>query len=333
VLGRGGIAGIIVALIACGTIIVSGLDLGKRGTNALFSDRVVSTSNVFVVGRWLTMTPTPTATPTTVPPIAAKVKITPKSLEKKSKGSSITALVELPSGYDASQIDVGTVLLCLASDPLEPCAGGATADGKPKVGDADQDGIPDLKITFERSQVIGLVDDITAPAEVVFAVSGEAKNGTFTFMGVDTVKLVDPESSTPVPTGTAAAGVTATTTATLTPTVVPSVSPMPTQISTPAGSATAMPTRFPPTESPTATSTETPVATAIAAETPTPLPTLMPSSTPTPNVIRTPTSALTETPTPSPTETPTLLLTAAATSTPSATPIPKNSPRPTDTTR
>lgn len=274
-------------------------------------------------GTWGTSTPTP------ILPLAATVSITPGSLEKKSKGSPVTAFVELPNGYDVSQIDTATVLLCLAPDPLKPCPSGVPADGKPEVG-AHRHGAPDLRVTFERSEVIRLVADITAPAEVTFAVSGSAGNGTFTFVGADTVRLVDPESPTPSPTGTptstATATVTATPTATPTSTPVSTASPTPTQSSTPVGSPTPNPTPSV-TETPTATPTETPLATAAPTETPTPTPTDTPSPTPTPTWTHTPTPAPTDTPTPVPTDTPTP--TPTETPTPLPTPTPTFTPTPT----
>lgn len=291
-----------------------------------YSTRSVSVR--FAASTWATATPTP------IPPLAATVNITPKSLEKKSKGSPVTAFVELPGGYDVSQIDIATVLLCLAPDPLESCPSGAPADGKPKVGDADRDGVPDLKVTFERSEAIGLVTHIPAPAEVTFAVSGAARTGAFTFVGVDTVRLVDPESPTPSPTGTLTSTPTATETATPTatpsPTPVSSVSPTPTQSSTPVGSPT--PTSTPSTtETPSATPTETPAGTPSPVGTPsaTPTPSETPTSVVTPTETPAPTWTPTGTPTPTATDTPSPTLTPTATHTP--TPVPTETPTPTPT--
>lgn len=319
------VAGVFVA----GAFLMVGLSTDST-TAYLHSSRTISAS--FQAGIWVT------PTPTTSPPLAAAVNITPRSLEKKSKGSSVTAFVELPNGYDVSQIDTATVLLCLAPDPLKPCPSGVPADGKPEVG-AHRHGAPDLRVTFERSEVIRLVADITAPAEVTFAVSGSAGNGAFTFVGADTVRLVDPESPTPSPTGTptitATATVTATPTATPTPTPVSSVSPTPTQSSTPVGSPTPTPTA-PVTETPSATPTETPAGTPTPTDTPTPTATDTPSpaSTPTATHTSTPaptdTPAPTETPTPLPTPTPTPTPTSTMTVSPTPTPIP--SPNPTKTT-
>ena len=127
-----------------------------------------------------------------IPPISAEVDIKPESLQKKSAGQPVIAFIELPPQYDVTDIDVGTVRLCLGTVPCD--AGGVTPDGapgaKPKVGDHDGDGIADLKISFGRCEVIALVSDIRTPATVTFTVSG--KVGNYIFAGSDTVRLVGP---------------------------------------------------------------------------------------------------------------------------------------------
>jgi len=60
--------------------------------------------------------------------------------------------------------------------------------GRPKVGDVDGDGVRDLKVAFDRSTVLGLVDQLVPPADVAFAISGLVGAGHF--VGVDVVRLV-----------------------------------------------------------------------------------------------------------------------------------------------
>jgi len=126
--------------------------------------------------------------PVTPPsPVVATVDIKPESLQKRSQGASVVAFIELPTGFDVAQIALATVRVCLGTDP---CGTGGVPATNPKVGDADADGIPDLKVQFDRALVIALVANIPAPAVVTFTVSGFV--GASIFVGSDTVRLVDP---------------------------------------------------------------------------------------------------------------------------------------------
>jgi hypothetical protein len=120
-------------------------------------------------------------------PILATVDIKPESLQKRSQGPSMLAFIELPTGFDVAEIAITTVRICLATDP---CGNGGVPATNPKVGVADGDGVPDLKVQFDRASVIALVARIPAPAVVTFTVSGFV--GGSTFVGKDTVRFVDP---------------------------------------------------------------------------------------------------------------------------------------------
>ena len=240
-----------------------------NGTHAFFSDTETSAGNVFTAGRWATATPVP---------LPATIDIKPDSLQKRSQGQSVTAFIELPSGYSVEDIDVDTVRLCYEKE------GCVTRDGapgaKPKIGDYDTDGIADLKVTFDRAAVIALVKEVTPPATVEFTVSGTIPEGV-TFEGKDTVNLVDPEPTpTPEPTQT----------------VVPTPEPTETVEPTPTEE---------PTQTPTDTPTLEPTATPLPTETPTPTSTPEPTATPTETPTATPTETPTPTATPTPSDTPT----------------------------
>lgn len=154
--------------------------------------------------------------PVTPPsPIVATVDIKPESLQKRSHGASVLAFIELPSGFDVEDIAVATVRVCLGTDP---CGTGGVPATNPKVGDTDADGIPDLKVQFDRASVIALVANIPAPAVVTFTVSGFVGGSAFT--GSDTVRVVDP-------TPESASG---------SPPPEPTVTPSPTQSTTPSPS-------------------------------------------------------------------------------------------------
>lgn len=272
--------------------------------------------------------PSPTAAPTPIP-VAATVDLKPESLGKKSKGQSVTVFIELPSGHDVAKIDVSSLRLCLGESL---CGGsGVPADGKPKVGDADDDGVPDLKVTFDRADVIALVADVPAPATVTFAVTGVVAQPDRTFVGTDTVRLVDPDPA-PAATGTPTAVPTATPAETPTPTATPANATM--QTSIPTGTPT-------PAGIPTATTAATPTIAAVdtpaptAAPTGTPTPTSPPTGTPTagpasPTATPAATPAATATPPPA-TATPTETVPPTATATPVPSATPTWTPSPTAT--
>ena len=79
--------------------------------------------------------------------LEAHVTLTPPVLNVRSRAPWLTAYVELPVGYDPASIDVATVRL----------GGTAIPVSKPnEIGDANQNGIPDLMLKFERSAFPGL---------------------------------------------------------------------------------------------------------------------------------------------------------------------------------
>lgn len=82
--------------------------------------------------------------------IPADVGLSPKTLNLESRGRWVTAYVELPGGYEPEYIDVSTVSL-----------NGVPAENDPKYGfvrnpslrDRDGDGLSELMVKFDRSEV------------------------------------------------------------------------------------------------------------------------------------------------------------------------------------
>jgi len=120
-----------------------------------------------------------------IPLIPAEVDIKPESLCKNSAGQSVTAFIELTPGYNVADIDITTVRLCLGTAP----GGGGIA---PNVANPMIVG-HGLKITFGRTEVLSLVEDVHPPATVTFTIYGNV--GGYIFAGSDTVRLVGPEGS------------------------------------------------------------------------------------------------------------------------------------------
>jgi hypothetical protein len=113
--------------------------------------------------------------------IPATIDIDPDTLNLNSKGNWITAYIELPEGYDVSEIDVSTIKL---NNKIE-------AELKPtEIGDYDEDNIPDMMVKFDRKAVHGIL----VPAdEVQLTVTGKVAG--VDFEGSDTIRVIDKEKN------------------------------------------------------------------------------------------------------------------------------------------
>ena len=95
----------------------------------------------------------------------------------KSKGKVITVYIELPEGYDVSDIDINSVTLNSTVSAFEfPY----------EIEDYDQDGIPDLMLKFDRQAFIESLDSDHGAAEIT--VEGQLHTG-IRFEGIDIVKF------------------------------------------------------------------------------------------------------------------------------------------------
>jgi hypothetical protein len=122
-----------------------------------------------------------------LPIVAASVEIRPETLARHDQGPRVSVLIEAPDGaFDVRTIVPESIRLCL-DGPL--CDTGA-AGARPRVGDADHDGIRDLTVAFSRSDVLALVADLPAPADITVVVSAVLRNGK-ALSGTDVVRVVD----------------------------------------------------------------------------------------------------------------------------------------------
>lgn len=106
----------------------------------------------------------------------------PDTLNLKSKGEFVTAYIELPAGFDVSQIDVSSIML----NNLVPALVKPTG-----IGDYDKDGTPDLMVKFKRD----MVQSVLSPAEgVSIVISGQVfhHGSYFDFEGKDTIEVINP---------------------------------------------------------------------------------------------------------------------------------------------
>ncbi|NIO37116.1 hypothetical protein GTO27_05370, partial [Candidatus Bathyarchaeota archaeon] len=111
--------------------------------------------------------------------VDATVDIYPDTLNTWSLfGRFITAYIELPEGYNVDNIDVSTVRL---NDEVQ-------AKSHPtKIGDYDKDGIPDLMVKFDRTDV---VRSILRKGENTVVVTGLFTGKSF--QGSETINVFSP---------------------------------------------------------------------------------------------------------------------------------------------
>jgi hypothetical protein len=102
--------------------------------------------------------------------------INPKTLNLKSRGRVVTTFVELPTSFDPSAIEVGSLRL----EGAIPVAVPPT----PKPGDGDEDGTPDLMAKFSRQALIAWLCEIDRDkGTVVLRVTGTVAGEPFEARG------------------------------------------------------------------------------------------------------------------------------------------------------
>ena len=116
------------------------------------------------------------------PVISVTIDIDPDTLNLKSKGKWITCYIELPEGYDASDIDVSTVML----------NGEVPAELHPtEIGDYDSDGIPDLMVKFNRAILTSHIYHTLGirHENVTLTITGQLTDGAM-FEGSETIEVL-----------------------------------------------------------------------------------------------------------------------------------------------
>jgi len=115
--------------------------------------------------------------------IPVRVRITPRTLNLKSKGKFITCRIDFPKGFSARAVNLSTVNL--VSDDSEPVAGLPKPVSVHKVG---RSGVTELMLKFPRADV----EAILSPAPwVELTISGTLNDGT-PFSGDDAIRVIKP---------------------------------------------------------------------------------------------------------------------------------------------
>jgi len=112
--------------------------------------------------------------------IPAQIDIDPDTLNLRSKGKYITTYIELPDGYNPTDIDVSSVMLNLSiSAELEVT----------EVEDYDGDGVVELMVKFDRSLLIEyVISSGTTDTSITLIITGRLEDGT-PFVGKGIVKI------------------------------------------------------------------------------------------------------------------------------------------------
>jgi len=114
--------------------------------------------------------------------VTATIDVDPNTLNLKSKGKWITCYIELPEGYNVSDIKRSSILLN-DTIPVDPFWVNKTLESV--IGDYDNDTISDLMVKFNRSEVISLLN----VSNQTIKITGELKDGT-PFEGADMVRAI-----------------------------------------------------------------------------------------------------------------------------------------------
>lgn len=120
--------------------------------------------------------------------VTAEIDIDPDTLNLKSNGKFITVFIVLPEGYNITDIDLETIRL-EGVPAITDTTYGFVKD--PDLIDHDGDGISELMVKFDRSQVILMIEHMSplVKQELTLEVRGNLDDGT-PFRGSDTIKVL-----------------------------------------------------------------------------------------------------------------------------------------------
>jgi hypothetical protein len=120
--------------------------------------------------------------------LQATVDIDPDTLNLKSKGQWITVYIELPQGYDPSQIDITTVKLNDIVGAVTDPKYDFVSDPNCYLTDKNGDGIRERMVKFDRGAVQEL---FSKPGNYTVTISGQLLGwpAQLDFSGSDTIRV------------------------------------------------------------------------------------------------------------------------------------------------
>jgi hypothetical protein len=107
------------------------------------------------------------------------IDVQPDTISSAGPPPDVTVIVTLPPGYPTGDIDTATLKLLIGNTELEPT-------GVQQLGDTDNDGLPELKLTFDGAAVQAALPDGPDSAEATLG--GELGDGTLA-QGSDIIGL------------------------------------------------------------------------------------------------------------------------------------------------
>jgi hypothetical protein len=117
-------------------------------------------------------------------PVAVSLDLSPNTLNLTSRGRWVTGRLEPEPPASPADIDVASILLN-GSVPVD-------ASAPSSIGDADEDGRPDLTVKFDRAAVTLTVEE---GDEVPITVTG--KIGNVCFQATDVIRVIRPHVTAP----------------------------------------------------------------------------------------------------------------------------------------
>lgn len=127
-----------------------------------------------------------------IPFVSAAVDIKPETLQLKSQGQPVNVFIELPPGYSPEKILPDTIRLSYdlnGNGKFEENESiPAESVNRMRSDDYDCDGIPDVRVTFNRAAIIDLLETLVHLDNVTLTVTGRVADRNF--VGSDTIKLL-----------------------------------------------------------------------------------------------------------------------------------------------
>jgi len=121
---------------------------------------------------------------------SAATKCSPNPFVVGTGEKTFTCFIEI-TDFPPSKIIPNTLRLSLVEKAVTPIS--ITANSPNKIGDFDKDGIPDLKVTFNKRIVNTWFSDLYLPTDFTFKLNGEIEGVPgYVFTATDRIMVINP---------------------------------------------------------------------------------------------------------------------------------------------